>query len=263
MKNPICAPSRERAVELMAAGCPIDFPGALPRNSFRVEPLSGYILGRVYELGPRDTGYAIPLRLTSDRLSGTIITDWSFEPPWHDHFIDWDCGPEDVVPKKDLDEYRSLFKSPLMKLLNGGLRIPWGRPVEALLCGRSYQPIGESFHGFISARLSFKDDLGNTVPLCIDLNVEPLRDASANRLPEKGAGQRAGRRHDYSKHRSDFERQIEAPIAEEQAGPDADATRAGCALETNKSEWGGNAIPAGPGSESVSRPGDAATHQGS
>jgi hypothetical protein len=183
MKNPICAASRERADELLAAGCPIDFPGSLPCNSFRVEPLPGYFCGRVYELGQLDTGYVIPLRLTSDRLSGTIITGWNFKPPWQGQDIDWNCEPEDFIPKKGLDEYRGLFKSPLMNVLNHGLKLRYGHPVEGLLCGRSSQPIGESSYGFTSARLIVTDDRGNTVPLCFDLNVEPLRNASTNQLP--------------------------------------------------------------------------------
>jgi hypothetical protein len=195
MKNPIFAASHERGVKLRDAGCPFDFPGALPRHSFRVEPLPGYVYARVYELGPLDTGYVIPLRLNSDRSLGTIITDWSFEPPWPDHFIDWDYGPEDFIPKKDQYEYSSFSKSPLMKVLNYGLRIGCGRPVEGLLCGHSNQPIGESCHGFISAKLSFTDDRGNTVPLCINLNVESLRHASASQLPAGATRPRVFARH--------------------------------------------------------------------
>jgi hypothetical protein len=81
MKNPICAAYYERAVELMEACCPIDYPDAPPRKSFRVEQLPAYVVSRVYAFGPLDTGYVIPLRLRTDRPSGTIISDWDFEPP--------------------------------------------------------------------------------------------------------------------------------------------------------------------------------------
>jgi hypothetical protein len=41
--HPMLRASHERLLELMAVGCPIDYSHALPRNSFRVEPLAGYI----------------------------------------------------------------------------------------------------------------------------------------------------------------------------------------------------------------------------
>jgi hypothetical protein len=262
MKNPICAASYEWAVKLKAAGCPIDYLDALPRHSFRAEQLRGYVTSRVYALGRLETRYVIALRLGTDRPSGTIIKDWRLELPWQDHVIDWDCEPADIIPKKDQDEYRSLVNSRLMKVLNEGRLIRRGSPVDGVLCGRSFQPIGESSHGIIPAKLIFTD-LGNTVRLCIDLDLYRLSDSSANRLPGEGAGQRVCRHLVDSGRRSVFKRQIEALIADEQAGPGADAIGVGCALETNKSEWGGRAIPAGPGSESGSLRGDAATRQGS
>ena len=79
--------------------------------------------------------------------------------------------PKEIIPKKDWGDYNGLFKSRLMKVLNDRRRIRCGYPVDGLLCGRSYQPIGESSHGVISAKFSFTDDLENTVPLCIDLIV--------------------------------------------------------------------------------------------
>ena len=95
---------RLRAVELDAVGCHTDYPDALPHRSalmrsFRVELLPGYVDGRVYELGQLDTGYVIPHRLTSDRSSGTVITDWGLELPWPDHFVNRDCEPEDIISK--------------------------------------------------------------------------------------------------------------------------------------------------------------------
>jgi hypothetical protein len=192
MKNPICAASYEWAVKLKAAGCPIDYPDTLPRDSaamrksFRAEQLPGYVTSRVYALGRLETRYVIALRLGTDRPSGTIIKNWSLESPWQDHVIDWDYEPADIIPKNDQDEYRSLVNSRLMKVLNEGRLIRRGYPVDGLLCGRSFQPIGESSHGVIPAKLSFTDDLENTVPLCIDLNIERLSRSSANRLPVRG-----------------------------------------------------------------------------
>lgn len=179
MKNPIFAASYERGVELMAAGCPLDYLDALPHQSFRAEQLPGYADSRVYELGPCDAGWVIPLVLRTDRPSGTFITGWSFELPWKGHDIHWGYEPEDIIPKKHQDDYKHLFDSRLTGVLNEGRLIRRGYPVEGLLCGRSYKPIGESVHGFISAKLSFTDDLGNLVPLCIDLNAHTHSYSSA------------------------------------------------------------------------------------
>jgi len=157
---------------LKARGCPIDYPEALPRCSFRAEAITGYIPSCVYALAQGNTSYVIALRLATDRPSGTVITDWSFEPPWKGHLIDWDCEPEEVIPKRDLEVYKSLLKSRLSGVLNEGWVIRRGCPVEGVLCGRSFQPIGESLHGGVSAKSSFKDDLGNTVRLDIELNCD-------------------------------------------------------------------------------------------
>jgi hypothetical protein len=183
MKNhPMFGPSHERLVELMAARCPIDYPHALSRNSFRVEPLAGYIPSCVYAFGPMDTGLVIPLRLSTDGSSGTVITGLNLELPWPNHDIDWGCEPEDVIPKEHRDVYKHLFKSRLRGVLLERRLIRRGYPVEGVLCGRSSQPMGESSYGSISANLSFTDDRGNTVPLCIDLNVHTLRHSNAGRL---------------------------------------------------------------------------------
>lgn len=262
MKNPICAASYERAVELMAVGCPIDYADALPRQSFRAEQLPGYVRSRVYELGPGDTGYVIALRLGTDRSSGTIIKKWSFEPPWKDPFIDWECAPEEVIPKKYHDEYRSPVNSRLMEALNKSCLIRRGHPIDRLLCGRSIQPIGESSHGVKSAELSLTDDLGNTLRLCIDFDVYRLSNSNAKRLPGGEAGQRLCR------HPVESGSQFGSRVAFQstdygQAGPGADAIEVGSALQTSKPESGGRAIPAGPGSESGSLGSDDATRQGS
>jgi hypothetical protein len=218
MKNQSLEPSYEDVAELMAAGCPIDFPNALPRHSFRAEQLPGYVESCVYALGPLDTGYVIPLRLATDRPSGTITTEWTFELPWQDHRINWeDYGPDDVIPIKDRDKYKSLINPRLMEVLKGDRLILRGHPVSGVLCGRSYQPIGESSRGVISAKLSFTDDLGNTVRLPIDLNIERLSLSSANRLPVRRVGWLLRRHPVESERRPVLARPIEALIAGEQA----------------------------------------------
>ncbi len=154
MKSRIIGASYERAKRLMEADCPIDNLNALPRRSFGVEQLPGYGDSRVYKLGPLDAGWVIPLRLRTDRPSGTIISDWDFEPPWQNVAINWDFEPEEIIPIKDQDDYKHLFKSRLMGVLNEGCPIRRGCPVEGVLCGHSFQPIGESSHGLISANLA-------------------------------------------------------------------------------------------------------------
>ena len=228
MKNRIFGASYERADELIAAGCPIDYLDALAHHSFRVEQLPGYVASCVYALGPIDTGYVIALRLATDRSPGTIIRDWSFEPPWQNHAINWDdYGPEDIIPKQHQDDYKRLFKSRLTGVLNDGRLIRRGCPVDGVLCGRSYQSIGEYSHGFISAKLGFTDDLGNTVPLCIDLKIDTHSYLSTSRLSGREAG------HGPFRH-------------------------------VDPEEWfDPSAIPAGPVSDSESLHGDAATDQGS
>ena len=182
MKNPFFAASYESGVELMAAGCPLDYPDALPHQSFRVEQLPGYGDSRVYELGPFDTGWVIPVGLRTDRQSGTIISHVNFEHPWQHHDIDWECEPEDIIPEKDQVDYKHLFKSRLKGGRNQHRLIRCGCPVEGILCGRLVQPIGEYSHGFISAKLSVTDDLGNTVPLSMKLSLFRLRLSSARRF---------------------------------------------------------------------------------
>jgi hypothetical protein len=99
MKNRIFAASYKRGIELMAAGCPLDYPDALAGHAaaqhkpFRAEQLGGYVESRVYALGQYMTGYVIALRLGTDRPAGTVITEWSFAPPWQDDLISWDFGP--------------------------------------------------------------------------------------------------------------------------------------------------------------------------
>jgi len=259
MTKPIWAPSNERGLKLQAANCPIDYLGALPCQSFRAEELAGY-LSRIYALGPLETRYVIPIHFdTVDRL-GKIITDVRFELPWLNHDIDWNCEPEEIIPPEHHNEYKSLFKSPVRKVLNDRFRIRRGHPVEGLLCGRSYQPIGESANGVISGKFIFTDDQGATVPLCIALNIDTGTYASLNRCMGPEDGHRGCRDVAGSRRRSRLGPLIQEMMLDEQ--PSALKQSGLDALETSKSKWGDGANPAGAGSESESRRRDAATRQG-
>ena len=124
MKNRIFAASYERGSELIAAGCPLDYPGALARHSaaqrktFRAQQLGGYAESRIYAISELQTGYLIGLRLETERPSGTIISAWSFEPPWQDHMVIWDYEPLDIIPDGQLGAYRDLLDSRLTGVLN-------------------------------------------------------------------------------------------------------------------------------------------------
>jgi hypothetical protein len=175
--NRIFAASYERGIDLIAAGCPLDYPKALARyaaarrTTFRAEQLNGYIESRVYALNPMQTNYLIGLCLRTDRPAGTVISEWSFMPPWPDHCVSWDYDPEDLIPKKDRGTYRTLLDSRLMRVLNDGVLLRRGYPVEGLVCGSSYQSIPESGDGPVAAKLTLVDDVGNTVTVAIALTV--------------------------------------------------------------------------------------------
>ncbi len=207
MKNPICAASYERALDLMAAGCPIDYPDSLPHQSFRAEQLPGYVVSRVFVRGRLDPILVFPLRLITERLSGTIMRDWSLELPWPIPFVDWQCAPGEVIPEKYQDEYKSLFNSPLMEVLNGDRKIRHGHPVDGLLCAISFRPIGDFSHGVIPVKLTFTDDRGNTVPLCIDSKIERLRLSSANRRPVRSEPEPVSSETEID-HKSAFEQRV-------------------------------------------------------
>ncbi len=141
-------------------------------ESVRAEQLAGYAQSCVYPLGPSQTGYVIPLRLATDRAAGSIIADWSFVPPWEDHIVFWDSAPEDIIPKRLWGSYQKFFESRLMAVLNEHRLLRRGTPVDGLLCGCAYQPIGVSTYGCVSARLVLRDDSGKTVKLRIRLDVD-------------------------------------------------------------------------------------------
>jgi hypothetical protein len=197
MKNRIFAASYQRGIELMAAGCPLDYPDALAghaaaqREPFRAEQLGGYVESRVYGLGPLLTGYVIALRIGTDRPPGTVITEWGFAPPWPDDLISWDYEPRDIIPEGQREGYASVLDSHLMGVLNERRLLRRGYPIDGLVCGCSYQPIPESGDSLICGNFTLVDDRGNAVALRIALTVIRY---SATR--SKTSSTRAGRSFD-------------------------------------------------------------------
>ena len=135
MKNRIFAASYQRAVELMAGGCALDYLDALRphsaarRKPFHAKQLAGYAESRVYELGPFLNGFVIGLCLWTDRPAGTVIADWSFVPPWQDHLVCWDYGPLDVIPEGERGVYRPVLDSRLMGVLKERRLLKRGFPI--------------------------------------------------------------------------------------------------------------------------------------
>jgi hypothetical protein len=197
MKNRIFAGSYKRGIELMAAGCPLDYPDALAghaaaqREPFRAEQLGGYVESRVYALGPLLTGYVIALRLGTDRPPGAVITEWGFAPPWPDRLISWDYEPLDIIPEGQREAYASVLDSHLMGVLNEHRLLRRGYPIDGLVCGCSYQPIPESRESLIYGKLTFVDDRENAVALRIALTV--IRQAATR---SKTSATRTGRSFD-------------------------------------------------------------------
>jgi hypothetical protein len=177
MTNKAWGASYERGLELMAAGCPLDFPEALPghpalqRKSFHARQLDGYVQSHVYAVGPLRTDYLIGLRLWTDNPSGTIITNWRFVAPWPNQVMCWDYEPLDVIPKNNRGPYMDLLDSPLMGVLNERRLLTRGYPIEGLLCGRSSQPIPDSFDRSVAALLELTDDRGSLVDVRLNLIV--------------------------------------------------------------------------------------------
>jgi hypothetical protein len=179
MKNRIFAASYERGIELIAAGCPLDYPGALARHSaaqrktFRAQQLAGYVESRIYALGELQTGYLIGLRLETDRPEGTVISEWSFVPPWQDHIVIWAYEPLDIIPDGQREAYRNLLDSRLTGVLNERRLLRRGYPVEGLVCGCSAQPVTEPSDGFVYSKLTLVNDRGNKVALRVAMRVIP------------------------------------------------------------------------------------------
>ena len=138
MTRRIFAASHQRGVELAAAGCPLDSLDALAdrsapaRKLFRAKQLTGYAESRVYLFGPLHTGYVIGLRLSTDRPSGTVITEWNVKPPWPGHAICWDYEAPDLIPKRNLGDYTDLLDSRLMGVLNE--RLSRGAAIRSTAC---------------------------------------------------------------------------------------------------------------------------------
>jgi len=191
MKSRIFAASYERGIELIAAGCPLDYPDGLARRSaaqrktFRAQQLAGYAESRIYALGPLQTGYLICLRIGTDRPGGTVISEWSFVPPWQNHIVIWDYEPLDIIPDGQREAYRSLLESRLTRVLNERRLLRRGYPVEGLLCGCSAQPVPELSDGFVYAQLTLVDDRGNTVALRIAMRVIPRAGTGSNEFPTR------------------------------------------------------------------------------
>ncbi len=179
--------SHQRGAELVAGGCPLDYPETLPhrfdseRKPFRVNELGGYIQSRVYMLGEVKIGYAIAVRLETDRPSGTIITHWNVEPPWSDVAICWEDEPRDFIRKRDPGEYGGLVDTPLLGVLNDHRLLRRYHPVEGLLCGYSYQAVPEFNDREVSAKLMLADDTGSLVTTHIKLVVWRPRPTSQER----------------------------------------------------------------------------------
>jgi hypothetical protein len=205
MTKRVFAASHERGIKLMAAGCPLDYPEALPfhsvarRKPFRARQLDGYVESRVYALGPLVTAYLIGLHLGTDRPSGTVISEWSFVPPWKDHLVSWDYEPLDIIPKGQRGDYKSVLDSPLMGVLNERRLLRRGYPVEGLLCGCSAQPVEEAGDGLVSAQLTFVDDRGNTIALRIALTVIRHAATRSKKSPAP-AGRLFDRMHKLASH---------------------------------------------------------------
>jgi hypothetical protein len=131
--------------------------------------------------GEEQIGYSIAVRLETDRPSGTIITDWSVEPPWSNVAICWEYEPRDFVRKRNRGEYEPLLDTPLLGVLNDRRPLQRDRPVEGLLCGYSYQAVPEFSDREVSAKLTLVDDIGGVVTTHIKLVVWRPRPTSEER----------------------------------------------------------------------------------
>jgi len=171
------AASYQRAQELIAVGCPLDYPDALAprRKPFHVEQLAGYVESRVYAIGPMQTGYVIGLRLWTDAAQ-IVIAEWDFAPPWENHLVSWNYDPRDIIPENHLAPYESVLHSRLRGILDEHHSLRRGYPVEGLLCGCSSQPIPESDPSVVG-ELIVQNHAGNKVALHVTLAIvrEPAR----------------------------------------------------------------------------------------
>ena len=176
--NQIWGASYAEGVRLAGGGCALPYLDALRgkehfyQRAMYVEEIGGYLESYAIDRG-ESTGYAIALRVGTDRARGAIVTCRELVLPWPDHSIDWNYDPEDVLPKGKLNDYGKLLESRLPAVLNERRLLNRGVPVEGLLCGCSFSPIPESFRrdSPAMAKIILVDDSGVRVHSSIQLTI--------------------------------------------------------------------------------------------
>jgi hypothetical protein len=180
MKGPY-EPSHERALRLLAAGCPLDYVNDLSNASSAFEPrvqvaqLQGDSVSCILDLGNASISYILALQLSTAAMRGVVISRWTFGVPWEQE-VDWDLDPSDVVPASDQAAYSELFDSGLSRVLSESYLLKRGRPVRGVLCGTaclSRQSAAEFTEAgdMVEARLMLVTDHGiseSTIQLLID-----------------------------------------------------------------------------------------------
>jgi hypothetical protein len=128
------APTYERARQLQASGCPLDYAAELPRkingaqSGLHITQLGGFSTSRVFDFGNSWLGYVIALRFDADLQGEVVVSDWSVAVPWK-HFINWEYEPCDVIPRPERPAYAHLFDARLLGVLNEGHALNRGYPV--------------------------------------------------------------------------------------------------------------------------------------
>lgn len=179
MKKTTFSASFECAHRLIELGCPLDYAEDLPKMSRRrlyIEPLDGYAISRLLDLGEGSILYIVACRLGTDLAGGAAVSKWGVSAPWAQH-VTWDFEPRDILPKEDWPSYRDLLDSRLLAVLNGRGRVYAGRPVAGLICGQAYlQSVPKSLaHGEIRiAELTLSSTDGGTVTSRFELRFERL-----------------------------------------------------------------------------------------
>jgi hypothetical protein len=176
--KPIWKASYPRGIRLAKAGCALPYLNSLPgrehhyQRRLYVSEIGGYLESFAIADGT-STGYALALRIGTERACGAIVTDFRFVLSW-EHLISWDYDPESVVPDYRLHVYRSLMGSPLLAVLNERKFLRRGSPVEGLLCGRASAPIPPSAPrgGPVVASIILADDSGEHVSSHIHLAID-------------------------------------------------------------------------------------------
>lgn len=176
--NPIWKASYQRGIRLAKAGCALPHLDRLPgrshsyQRSLYVNELGGYFESYAIDEGA-STGYALALRIGTERGCGAIVTDFRFVSPWPEHLISWDCDPEGVLPQYRQHLYKHLAVSRLSAVLNERKFLRRGGPIEGLLCGRASAPIPSSAprEAPALAEISLVDDSGEWVRARIHLTI--------------------------------------------------------------------------------------------